>query len=86
MGIVALLMAYAVRVRIFMVMDEDETAAPLLDDTFVTTFSDLLWILLYRRKHRIDPRYHRLVSMYFWLTIAAIALLIGAGFIHLITS
>jgi hypothetical protein len=31
MGIVALLMAYAVRVRIFMVMDEDETAAPLLD-------------------------------------------------------
>jgi hypothetical protein len=85
-GAAALIAACAIRVWLYVAIDFDRVATPLLEDTFVTTFSDLLWIHLYRARDRIDPRYKPRIIAYFWLTVAATVLLSVGSVTHWLTA
>ena len=74
--------SYVVRVCIFNAAQHDEVAAPYLDDTFPTTFSDFLWLHLYRHRDRIDQRHRYKIVIYFWLTVLGAVLLLAAVLAH----
>ena len=70
-GVIAVLASWAVRVALFAKAASDRTFRDMTEDTFATTFSDLLFLQLYRQRSEIDPRFSSLVSAYFWLNVSA---------------
>ena len=78
-GVLAMFASWYVRVRLFAKAEADHTFRDLTEDTFVTTFRDLLFIQLYRRRAAIDSQFRGLIAAYFWLTIAAAVLLLAGG-------
>ncbi|MDH5829660.1 hypothetical protein QFW80_03880 [Luteimonas sp. M1R5S18] len=78
-GFFVLMASYAIRVWLYIAIRSDRVATPLLSDTFVTTFQDLLWIGLYRRRNQIDPQFKSRIAAYFWLTILTVVLWMAAG-------
>ena len=78
-GVFAILASWAVRVALFAKAASDRTFRDLTEGTFATTFSDLLFLQLYRQRSEIDPRFSGLVSAYFWLNISAFVLVVAGG-------
>ena len=84
-GLGALLAACFIRMRIFYPLKLDHTASPLLEGTFVTTFSDFLWISLYRARDRIGQEFRPKIVAYFWLTSSTVVLWVAAGSAYWLT-
>ena len=78
-GVLAILASWAVRVTLFAKAASDRTFRDMTEDTFATTFSDLLFLQLYRQRSEIDPRFGSLVSAYFWLNVSAFVLIVAGG-------
>ena len=81
-SLISLVSGWFVRVRIFIKMETDHVAAPLLEDTSVLSFGDLLWIYLYRKRHEIAPEFRRVVTTYFWLTFSATVSMVAMFAVH----
>ena len=78
-GVLAILASWPVRVALFAKAASDRTFRDLTENTFATTFSDLLFLQLYRKKSGIDPRFSSLVSAYFWLNVSAFVFIVAGG-------
>jgi len=78
-GVFAILASWGVRVRLFANASSDKTFADLAEDTFATTFNDLLFIQLYRHRSEIDPQFHTLVVIYFWLHVVAFVFIVAGS-------
>lgn len=72
-GVVLLASGWIIRMRMFYSLKDDPVAEPLLEGTFITTFTDFLWLHLYRARDRIDGQYRSKIAAYFWLTLATVA-------------
>ena len=77
-ALLLLLASCALRIRIYMAVEFDRVATPLLKDTFATSIGDLLWLRLYRARDKIHPLHRRKVGAYFWTTIIGLLLLPAA--------
>lgn len=82
LAVLALFASWYVRIRIYAVADSDRVAAELLEDTFPSTFQDLLFIQLYRRRFEIDEKFRSKIVAYFYLSVAAGMLMVAGGLSH----
>jgi hypothetical protein len=78
-GALAVLASWVVRFRLFATASSDKAFADLSEDTFVTTFTDLLFIQLYRHRPEIDPQFHTMIATYFWLHVVAFVFIVAGS-------
>ena len=78
-GVLAILASWGVRFRLFATASSDKTFADLSEDTFATTFTDLLFIQLYRHRSEIDPQFRTMVVTYFWLHVVAFVFIVAGS-------
>ena len=80
-GALLLFAAFVIRWRIFNRLEDDRIAGEMLDETFLTT-NDFLWIRLFRKRERINPRHRPLILTYFWLKAGAALFVVAALVVH----
>ena len=84
-GLAVIVVAWGIRLQIFYSLKLDPVAATHVEGTFPTTFSDFLWLFLYRDREKINPQLRTRICSYFWLMVTGTALLL-LGFLILMVS
>jgi len=78
-AVIALFASWYVRIRIFAAAPSDRVIADMTEDTFATSFQDLLFIQLHRSRSQVDAQFRPLILAFFWLNIVAGACMAAAA-------
>jgi len=74
-AITAMAVSFVSRERLFWLADRDPVAADILENSHITND---LWIRFYRKRNLIDSQLRRLITVYFWSSLATAVFMLFA--------